>query len=194
MLCRETGKSKGIALVQFVNADEAVAAHAAEDAKPFQGRLLHILPGHRPPSSRVAAEAEVRSPDPLALRGVSCECECLPQPTNRKCYFVQIVARILYRVIVIRISCPTLTASSVASVPADPQMSLGASYEMKREEVLVLPDSADVCCCNACMTALPRRSECLLGSDRRRSRESALDAKHALIASVAFKRSGLSTR
>ncbi len=56
---RETGKSKGIALVQFVDAEAAVAAHAAEDAKPFQGRLLHILPGHRPPPSRVAADAEV---------------------------------------------------------------------------------------------------------------------------------------
>lgn len=70
LLCRETGKSKGIALVQFVNAAEAVAAHAAEDAKPFQGRLLHILPGHRPPPSRVAAEAEVHASDPLALQGV----------------------------------------------------------------------------------------------------------------------------
>lgn len=49
---RVTHKSKGIALVQFTNAVDAVAAHAALDAKVFQGRLLHVLPGHRPPQPK----------------------------------------------------------------------------------------------------------------------------------------------
>ena len=46
---RTTKKSKGIAFVQFVEAGDAVAAHAAMDRSTFQGRLLHILPGQRPP-------------------------------------------------------------------------------------------------------------------------------------------------
>lgn len=38
-----------------MDAGDAVAAHAALDRAIFQGRLLHILPGQRPPP---AAEPE----------------------------------------------------------------------------------------------------------------------------------------
>lgn len=57
--CRTTKRSKGIALVQFVEAGDAVAAHAALDRAIFQGRLLHILPAQRPPP---AAEPKVGCP------------------------------------------------------------------------------------------------------------------------------------
>ena len=56
---RTTKRSKGIALVQFVEAGDAVAAHAALDRAIFQGRLLHILPAQRPPP---AAEPKVWCP------------------------------------------------------------------------------------------------------------------------------------
>ena len=48
-VCRTTKKSKGIALAQFAEPANAVAAHAGLDRAIFQGRLLHILPGQRPP-------------------------------------------------------------------------------------------------------------------------------------------------
>ena len=51
---RTTRKSKGIALAQFESAADAVAAHAALDRSVFQGRLLHILPGQRPPPAPTA--------------------------------------------------------------------------------------------------------------------------------------------
>ncbi|KAF9875895.1 pre-rRNA processing protein [Colletotrichum karsti] len=38
------GASKGFAMVQFTNADSAVAAFQSSDGQTFQGRLLHILP------------------------------------------------------------------------------------------------------------------------------------------------------
>ena len=53
--CRTTRKSKGIALAQFESPADAVAAHAALDRSVFQGRLLHILPGQRPPPPPEAA-------------------------------------------------------------------------------------------------------------------------------------------
>ena len=48
-LYRTSRKSKGIALAQFELPADAVAAHAALDRSVFKGRLLHILPGQRPP-------------------------------------------------------------------------------------------------------------------------------------------------
>ena len=47
---RATGRSKGFALLQFMEPADAVAAHASLDGATFQGRLLHILPA-RPPLS-----------------------------------------------------------------------------------------------------------------------------------------------
>ncbi|TDZ60581.1 Multiple RNA-binding domain-containing protein 1 [Colletotrichum trifolii] len=38
------GASKGFAMVQFLDADSAVAAFQSSDGQTFQGRLLHILP------------------------------------------------------------------------------------------------------------------------------------------------------
>lgn len=38
--------------MQFAEAADAVAAYASLDATVFQGRLLHILPGNRPPPSK----------------------------------------------------------------------------------------------------------------------------------------------
>ncbi len=52
---RTTRKSKGIALAQFESPADAVAAHAALDRSVFLGRLLHILPGQRPPPPPEAA-------------------------------------------------------------------------------------------------------------------------------------------
>ena len=54
--CRTTKKSKGIALIQFADADGALAAKEALDGAVFQGRLLHVLPAHRPPQPRQAPE------------------------------------------------------------------------------------------------------------------------------------------
>lgn len=51
MLCRATKKSKGIALVQFLQPPDAEAAMAGLDASIFQGRLLHILPAKPQPGS-----------------------------------------------------------------------------------------------------------------------------------------------
>ena len=49
--CRATRKSKGIALVQFMDPKDAEAAFAALDGSIFQGRLLHVLPAKPPPAS-----------------------------------------------------------------------------------------------------------------------------------------------
>eukprot|EP00887_Chlorella_sp_A99_P005214 scaffold1.g5214.t1 len=49
VLDRATRKSKGYALVQYSDPGDAVAARAELDGAPFQGRLLHVLPGKRPP-------------------------------------------------------------------------------------------------------------------------------------------------
>lgn len=49
VLDKTTKRSKGIALAQFAEPSDAVDAHAALDGTVFQGRLLHVLPGHRPP-------------------------------------------------------------------------------------------------------------------------------------------------
>ena len=54
--CRTTKKSKGIALIQFAEADGALAAKEALDGAIFQGRLLHVLPAHRPPPPKQAPE------------------------------------------------------------------------------------------------------------------------------------------
>ena len=53
-LCRTTKKSKGIALIQFAEAEGALAAKEALDGAIFQGRLLHVLPAHRPPPPKQA--------------------------------------------------------------------------------------------------------------------------------------------
>ena len=54
--CRTTKKSKGIALVQFAEPAGALAAKEALDGAIFQGRLLHVLPAHRPPPPKQAPE------------------------------------------------------------------------------------------------------------------------------------------
>lgn len=64
--CRATKRSKGIALAQFAEPSDAVDAHAALDGTVFQGRLLHVLPGHRPPPKPTDTEgAEVWRHAPL---------------------------------------------------------------------------------------------------------------------------------
>ena len=56
-------------MVQFAGADGALAAKAALDGAIFQGRLLHVLPAHRPPPQRrdAAPGAEVPAPNPQTL-------------------------------------------------------------------------------------------------------------------------------
>lgn len=49
VLDKHTRKSKGFALASFANSQSAVDAHASLDGSIFMGRLLHILPGERPP-------------------------------------------------------------------------------------------------------------------------------------------------
>ncbi len=63
LCCRASRKSKGIALVQFAEAADALAAKGALDGSIFQGRLLHVLPAHRAPPPRAA---QVRSCCPTA--------------------------------------------------------------------------------------------------------------------------------
>lgn len=59
VLDRASKKSKGFALVQFSDPQDAVKAHAELDGSIFQGRLIHILPGKRPPApAEPAAEGE----------------------------------------------------------------------------------------------------------------------------------------
>ena len=57
VLDRATGRSKGLAYVQFAEPACAVAALASLDGSTFQGRLLHLLPARRPPSQGVVIEA-----------------------------------------------------------------------------------------------------------------------------------------
>ncbi|KAK9825631.1 hypothetical protein WJX81_001303 [Elliptochloris bilobata] len=51
---KATRKSRGIALVQFVEPADAAAAAAALDGAIFQGRLLHVLPARAPPAKAAA--------------------------------------------------------------------------------------------------------------------------------------------
>ncbi|GAB4818001.1 hypothetical protein N2152v2_005047 [Parachlorella kessleri] len=55
VLDKVTKKSKGFALVQFAVSEDATRAHAELDGSIFMGRLLHILPGKRPPQPPAAA-------------------------------------------------------------------------------------------------------------------------------------------
>lgn len=50
VLDKTTKKSKGYALVQFMEPDGALQAAEALDGEIFMGRLLHILPGHQAPT------------------------------------------------------------------------------------------------------------------------------------------------
>lgn len=50
VLDKTTKKSKGYALVQFVQPEGALEAADALDGEIFMGRLLHILPGHQAPT------------------------------------------------------------------------------------------------------------------------------------------------
>lgn len=51
VLDRATNKSKGVAFVEFVVADDAVRALEALDGSIFQGRLLHVLPARAAPAT-----------------------------------------------------------------------------------------------------------------------------------------------
>lgn len=46
--CRASGRSKGLAFVQYADSEAAAAALEALDGTIFQGRLLHVLPAHKP--------------------------------------------------------------------------------------------------------------------------------------------------
>ena len=66
--CRMTGRSRGIALVQFAEAEDARTAREALDGSIFQGRLLHILPARLPPQQpehgpNQVGDDQVRSKD-----------------------------------------------------------------------------------------------------------------------------------
>ncbi len=71
--CRATKKSKGIALAQFAEPADAVDAHISLDGTVFQGRLLHMLPGHRrppgPAEKETAEVGDVVSSGSLAFSG-----------------------------------------------------------------------------------------------------------------------------
>ena len=48
---RASGKSKGLAFVQYASQDAAAQALQALDGAIFQGRLLHVLPAHSQPGA-----------------------------------------------------------------------------------------------------------------------------------------------
>ncbi|KAJ1672530.1 Multiple RNA-binding domain-containing protein 1, partial [Spiromyces aspiralis] len=48
-ISKETKKSKGFAYVLFMMPEHAVKAYQESDGKPFQGRLMHIIPGEEKP-------------------------------------------------------------------------------------------------------------------------------------------------
>ena len=76
--CRATKRSKGIALAQFAEPSDAVDAHAALDGTVFQGRLLHVLPGHRPPPGPAETEgAQVRPQQNLETDSASAHSKCM---------------------------------------------------------------------------------------------------------------------
>lgn len=56
--CRASQRSKGIALVQFMESSDAEAAHAALDGTIFQGRLMHILAAKPVPQSHQTEPVE----------------------------------------------------------------------------------------------------------------------------------------
>ncbi|CAL8464375.1 g3910 [Coccomyxa elongata] len=66
---KATRKSKGIALIQFAEAEGALEAQRALDGSIFQGRLLHVLPAHRPPPQRNAAAATTQEGEDAAGKG-----------------------------------------------------------------------------------------------------------------------------
>ena len=65
---RATRKSKGFALIQFEEVADAITAKEVLDESIFQGRLLHVLPAHRPPPQRSAAQTEARPQTDSLLR------------------------------------------------------------------------------------------------------------------------------
>ena len=69
---RASGKSKGLAFVQYADSEAAAAALEALDGTIFQGRLLHVLPAHRPPNQPQpsATPAQVRLRAVLMLSAV----------------------------------------------------------------------------------------------------------------------------
>ncbi|BDA49748.1 Multiple RNA-binding domain-containing protein 1 [Coccomyxa sp. Obi] len=68
---KATRKSKGIALIQFAEAEGALEAQRALDGSIFQGRLLHVLPAHRPPPQRNTAAATTQEGENEAGKGGS---------------------------------------------------------------------------------------------------------------------------
>jgi multiple RNA-binding domain-containing protein 1 len=61
VLDKTTKKSKGYALVQFMEPDGALQAAEALDGEIFMGRLLHILPGHQAPTVVSSNEQDTRA-------------------------------------------------------------------------------------------------------------------------------------
>ena len=59
---RVTRKSRGIALIQYKEAGDAVAAHGGLDGSIFLGRLLHVLPARRPPQLQPVGQTALPSP------------------------------------------------------------------------------------------------------------------------------------
>ena len=54
VLDKATRRSKGYALIKFADSESALAAYSEMDGSIFMGRLLHILPGKRPPKGDFA--------------------------------------------------------------------------------------------------------------------------------------------
>ncbi|KAI8974376.1 hypothetical protein BDB01DRAFT_807206 [Pilobolus umbonatus] len=51
-IAKDTKKSKGYAYILYLLPDDAIKAFEALDMKPFQGRLLHVLPAQEKPASK----------------------------------------------------------------------------------------------------------------------------------------------
>ena len=84
--CRTTGKSKGLAFVQYASAEAATEALQVLDGSIFQGRLLHVLPAHSQPGAahpEPQSQHQVRNFDVLA-GGWLQEPTVQPRPLNKR--------------------------------------------------------------------------------------------------------------
>lgn len=53
------GTNRGFAYVLFGESDSAVSAYQEADGKPFQGRILHVIPGQSKPKKQHLSEFEI---------------------------------------------------------------------------------------------------------------------------------------